>query len=143
MKGDGRHRVVVTTEDRTAQVAMSDYGEALPHELVHFVVERAMGIRFGFWGLLAHGADLTAVMTFNARSPRTVSPPTDPLVIEHLDELLEAERLVAGLYQLGAGETLDHGVDPVQAAGIRQEIDALNALWQELAIGEVLRVSWQ
>lgn len=142
VKGDGKHRVVATTPERSVQVAVADYGTALPHELAHFVVERALGLRHGFWGLLAAGADFAAVMAFNARSPKTVQAPTDPLVAAHLDELLEAERLVAELYQLGAGATDEHGVDPAQAAGIREEIDALNALWQDLPVGDALRLTW-
>lgn len=31
-------------------------GRSAPHDLMQFVVERALGIRDGFWGLLAHGA---------------------------------------------------------------------------------------
>ena len=142
VKGDGRHRAVATTGDRSVQLAVADYGPALPHELAHFVVERALGLRHGLWGLLADGADLAAVMTFSARSPKSVQPPTDPLVATHVDDLLESEQLVAGLYQLGAGARGDHGGEPAQAAGIREEIDALNALWQDLPVGEAIHLTW-
>jgi hypothetical protein len=34
------------------------YGGALPHELVHFAVEVAFGLRRGVWGCVAAGVDL-------------------------------------------------------------------------------------
>ena len=33
------------------------FGDALPHDLVHFVVEQMFGIRDGFWGRVGGGAD--------------------------------------------------------------------------------------
>jgi hypothetical protein len=33
------------------------YGDALPHDLVHLVVESAAGLRDGFWGRVARGID--------------------------------------------------------------------------------------
>ncbi len=33
------------------------YGDALPHDLVHLVVEAAFGLRDGFWGKVAGGMD--------------------------------------------------------------------------------------
>ena len=33
------------------------YGDALPHDLVHLVVEAAAGLRDGFWGRVARGVD--------------------------------------------------------------------------------------
>ena len=36
-------------------------GRDLPHDLVQFTIERALDIRDGFWGLLAHGASFASV----------------------------------------------------------------------------------
>ncbi len=44
----GRHRVVVETGERGVQFAMADYGDRLPHDLVHLVVEQSLGLDFGF-----------------------------------------------------------------------------------------------
>lgn len=38
-----------------------NFGEGLPHDLVHLVVERAFGLRDGFWGLVAQGVDFGLV----------------------------------------------------------------------------------
>jgi hypothetical protein len=36
-------------------------GRDLPHDLAQFTIERALDIRDGFWGLLAHGASFASV----------------------------------------------------------------------------------
>jgi hypothetical protein len=142
VKGERRHRGIATTSQRSVQFAVADYGTALPHELVHLVVERSLGLTHGFWGLLAAGADLATVQLHGARRPRTIDIETDPLVTEHREELLTAERLVAQLYRFGAGEEPDHGVEPEAAAQIRAEIVTLNERWQQLPVGGALRSTW-
>src|SRR5687768_8832806 len=54
--GSGPHRAVVARPGAEAvQFAVYDYGPVLPHDLVHYVVEDELGLKFGFWGLLAAG----------------------------------------------------------------------------------------
>ena len=36
-------------------------GRDLPHDLTQFTIERALDVRDGFWGLLAHGASFASV----------------------------------------------------------------------------------
>src|SRR5687768_6366939 len=44
-------------------------GRDLPHDLTQFTIERALGIRDGFWGLLAHGASFASVPGRRATRP--------------------------------------------------------------------------
>ncbi len=140
--GSGPHRAVVARAGGPAvQFAVHDYGPVLPHDLVHFVVEAELGIRFGFWGLIAAGAKLSSVQAFGARRPRRITSGEDPLVVAHLDELLAAEGLVAafsGLTQTEPGPD----VDPEDAERIRGRIDELNRRWQAVQPGEILRLRW-
>ena len=55
---DQRDRIYVTRSDGT-EVSWSfpTYGEGLPHDLVHLVVEACCGLRSGFWGRVDAGAD--------------------------------------------------------------------------------------
>lgn len=57
----GEHRYGVTVDrDLAADLRMhpaSGYDEWLPHDLVHFVVERDAGLRDGIFGQLAAGGD--------------------------------------------------------------------------------------
>lgn len=35
--------------------------KGLPHDLAHYVVERELGVAWGFWGLMAHGATFDCI----------------------------------------------------------------------------------
>ncbi len=50
-------RIYVTRSDES-EVSWSfpAYGDGLPHDLVHLVVEACCGLRFGFWGRVDAGA---------------------------------------------------------------------------------------
>ena len=61
-----RDRIYVTRSDGSAtRWVFPSYGEALPHDLVHLVVESAFGVTGGFWGRVDAGAD-PAVITREA-----------------------------------------------------------------------------
>jgi hypothetical protein len=53
-----RDRIDVTRSDGS-QVSwpFPTYGDGLPHDLVHLVVESAFGLKRGFWGRVDEGAD--------------------------------------------------------------------------------------
>ena len=139
----GPHRAVVAGAGReeAAQFAVYDYGPALPHDLVHYVVEAELGMEFGFWGLLAAGAKLQAVQAYGARDPRRIPKEEDALVRAHVDELLDAERFAAAFSGL-PGVEVDHGLDPGTAERIRSRIDELNQRWQATPAGDVFRLDW-
>ena len=126
LKCEGRlHRCVVTgTAVGTRFVPMYDYGAALPHDLVHYVVERDHGLRWGFWGLVVAGAEFEALNRATARRPRSIPRADDPLIAAHLEELMEAESLAASV--------------PADHAGVTE----LNARWQALGVDGRLQLAW-
>src|SRR5205085_8343954 len=67
-------------------------GRDLPHDLTQFVVERALGIRDGFWGVLAHGGSFASV---RGRRP---TQPGRALVRAHTTGLVAAEGVVNAHY---------------------------------------------
>ncbi len=102
-------------------------GLDLPHDLTHFTIERALGIRDGFWGLLAHGAWFASVP---GRKPTV---PGRALVRAHHAALMEVEGVVNGHYlawQRGGSTPL------------RDTLDAMYARWLALADGQRLAVEW-
>jgi hypothetical protein len=120
-----RDRVHARRADGTeVSWAFPTYGDWLPHDLVHLVVERAFRIADGFWGRVAGGMDpkrqplmddpalLVAEALANAQWP--------------LAELTDAER--AQLIKDTAG--LDVSVEQVRA--IRLELLSLADRWREL-----------
>jgi len=54
-----RDRVYVARDDGSeASWETASYGEGLPHDLVHLVVESRFGVTRGVWGRVASGAEL-------------------------------------------------------------------------------------
>lgn len=104
---DERDRMWVTrTDGSTDQVPIN-----IVHDLPHLVVESALGLRFGFWGLIDAGAFSREIKASHARQPERVkagrsgvlmglarqSPladeEIDSLVAEHEQELIAAKTL--------------------------------------------------
>jgi hypothetical protein len=141
VKAAGRaHRAVAVRDDGVAvQFAVADYGDRLPHDLVHYLVESTLGLEWGFWGLVAAGAELDAVARHGARHRRDLPHRPDPRVDEHADELLRAEALVAEAYPLSDGES---GGPGTPMPGLSERIEEWNATWQGLAPGGHLRFEW-
>jgi hypothetical protein len=93
-----RHQETVVRDDGSVSVVpMADYGPALPHDLAHFVVERELGLRWGFWGLVAAGARFDTLARAAKGTP--AASRSDPLVATHRAELLVAEAVVNLLHR--------------------------------------------
>ena len=57
-----RDRIYVTRSDGSeVSWSFTSYGDGLPHDLVHWVVESCCGLRAGFWGRVDAGADPAAI----------------------------------------------------------------------------------
>jgi len=65
-----RDAVHVRRDDGTSTSwRLPTYGDGLPHDLCHLVVEQELGLTDGFWGLVDQGAAIRLV--FTARLPRS------------------------------------------------------------------------
>ncbi|HWJ63764.1 MAG TPA: hypothetical protein VNS19_17450 [Acidimicrobiales bacterium] len=101
-------------------------GGDLPHDLMTFVVEDALGIEHGFWGCVADGA------TFKTLG-RKRTPQGKQVIARHAVELDEAEVQVNDVYfAWRRGEAT-----PVDA-----ELEAMLARWRALPEGGTLDVTW-
>jgi hypothetical protein len=102
-------------------------GRDLPHDLTQFTIERALDIRDGFWGLLAHGGSFTSVP---GRKPTHSGR---ALVRAHHAALVAVEGVVNGHY---------HAWQRGEATLLRGTLDAMYARWLALAEGEALALEW-
>ena len=119
--------VATPPKRRTFQGTTMAAGRSLSHDLMQFVVERALGIREGFWGLLAHGAWFASVPGLRPTRPGR------ELVRAHYAGLIAAEGVVNGHYiAWRRGE----------ATPVGPELDATFARWQALGEGERLVMEW-
>ena len=102
-------------------------GRDLPHDLAQFVVESTLGLRHGFWNLLASGA------SFKSVPGRRRTKPGLRLVADNKDALNVVEGIVnAHVSAWRAGTPTPVG----------DALDRMYARWQALAPGEELRVEW-
>jgi hypothetical protein len=102
-------------------------GRDLPHDLTQFTIERALDVRDGFWGLLAHGGSFASV------PGRRPTPQGRAIVRAHHAALVAVEGVVNGHYQ----EWKRGGPTPLKSA-----LDAMYARWVALPDGERLALEW-
>lgn len=112
---------------RSFQGSTMAAGRDLPHDLTQFTIERALEIRDGFWGLLAHGGSFASV------PGRRPTRPGRALVREHREALMAVEGIVGGHYlawQRG------------EATPLAPTLDVMYARWLALKEGERLVLEW-
>ncbi|WP_156934934.1 hypothetical protein [Pseudonocardia spinosispora] len=134
-------------------------GAQVPHDLVHFVVERQLGEDRGFWGAVAAGAVFASMKHLDGRRPPRAEHRSRAALAERGSHLTRAE-LLAGLVQDLADAGVRHGdevrrrtrealstqvdveVDPVVLVRAADELQRVGQRWRELAVGEELVIEW-
>lgn len=120
-----RDRVYVAFADGTEKSwPFPSYGENLPHDLVHLIVERAFAIDDGVWGHVARGGEfgkteplLVAEVFANAPWLR----PDEGDVIEYLER------------ELGKlGRALPGGASRERVEAVREELARATENWRRL-----------
>jgi hypothetical protein len=102
-------------------------GRDLPHDLTQFTIERALDIRHGFWGLLAHGASFASVP--GRRSTRQGLA----IVRAYRGALVATESIVNGHYLAWKSGS---------ATPLKPTLDAMYARWLGLHHDERLSLEW-
>lgn len=103
-------------------------GRDLPHDLAQFVVERALGIHDGFWGLLANGGSF--------RSVPGRRPTRDGLALVRTHQRsLEAVEGVANAHVTAWRRGEPTPVGPA--------LDVMYARWLAVPVGGSLRAEWE
>jgi hypothetical protein len=127
--GEGRLCVWIAAPPhrRSFQGSTMAAGRDLPHDLTQFTIERALDIRDGFWGLLAHGGSFASV------PGRRPTPQGRAIVRAHHAALVAVEGVVNGHYLAWKrGE----------ATPLKPALDAMYARWLAVADGERLALEW-
>jgi hypothetical protein len=138
-----RDRIYVTRSDGSeTSWVFPTYGDALPHDLVHLVVESAFGLRQGFWGRVDGGADPALV---NAEANRMGGKDKyaaygDDRRLLLLAEALanaswseDAERILEQLQQAYAdAEVPADALSRERVEEVKSELAALGRRWREL-----------
>jgi len=135
------------------------YDDLLPHDLVHFVVERELGLQRGIFGQLAAGG---TAGTFHpipsasrsrewSRVSRELARRgakllregrSDCQLSESVAQLCHKAWLARALVNPSQTAGLDPGVTQDQLDRVSHQLDELSAQWVRLHVGEVLTVVW-
>jgi hypothetical protein len=142
----GRDRVYVTRSDGTSLWwDFPSYGDGLPHDLCHLVVEEGLGIANGFWGLVDRGMAV-ALIDHQPTLVRQGRPLVDDPGVDFSD-LIRAEDAVARLGPLApatnsATAPLKDRADQTGADEIRRRLRDLGHRWRELDDGGALLLTF-
>lgn len=160
-KGKQQDRITMRLDDGRLFETTFPHKGPIPHDAVHYFVERGLGLKNGFWGMIASGIHPEDVQRIAAEgghaSASRAQPPSDNIV-----ELLQAERLVecfeADLWTPSpddasfievAATACEYSFVPLPAnaetalAVIRNEIAEFAIAWVDRPIGEVFAFDWQ
>jgi hypothetical protein len=136
-------------------------GPRLPHDIMHFVVERELRITDGIWGGIAAGIIFDTMQHVSGRRPPHARERSKELLAGFHQRGLRAEVLanfveyVAGLdhpsniqilnlapTRLGVLPDADAEVDPAEVAAAAQALQVEAARWARLRVGEELSYEW-
>jgi len=161
--GERTYTTVAVRDDAvTLHVPSFDRTAPLPHDIGHYVVERELGLRRGFWGCVAQGAPFPGITVASGRQPPHAAARSQEIIREAGQQGTHAEVLVGIL--LGVLHDGLEGSEPAAQARVsaawqpakpeRGPISAGETLrvcaalrdirqrWQALAAGQSLCVEW-
>src|SRR6516165_5535949 len=139
----------------------SQAGPRLPHDIMHFVVERELHIRDGIWGGIASGIIFDSMQHVSGRRPPHAQQRSKELLASFRSRGLRAEVLanfvecVAGLdhpsdtqimtlaaTRLSVLPDADADVEPAEVAAAAQALQVEAARWARLRVGEEISYEW-
>jgi hypothetical protein len=144
------------------RVQTPDRPQFVPHDMAHYLIERALGFERGFWGVVAAGAVFKGMQVVSGRRPPHADERSKALIKAAYHQLAAAELYVAviqGVTREGkerdcayVNACLDEVWRPfrpprpaVTRDGVLRACEALRAAereWQALPVGGSLTVSW-
>jgi hypothetical protein len=138
-----RRYAVIARPDRSPTVTMDPapgFDPRLPHDLVHYAVEREHHIALGVFGQLAAGGNLRTFRRLDGTPDRRLRRRGERLAREHLDELARSEHLAAEALRAWVRGPRPHADERLERVCVR--LDELSELWRRLAIGGELTLTW-
>src|SRR5262245_45175240 len=148
-----RHRFELVRDGSARECAELETRSLLLHDLIHYAVEAAAGVSYGFYGRLAAGASLASLSHPAADSGGQPVPPDT--------QLLQIEGVVGALTRFAKGQLdveqmLDACVSIEQSGlrdkpswlyaqflvRVREQLRRLTGHWKALRYGESMELRW-
>ena len=136
-------------------------GPRLPHDIMHFVVERDLRIRDGIWGGITAGIIFDSMQHVGGRRPPHARERSKELLasfhqrglraevlanfvecVASLDRPSDLEILALAADRLAVLPDADADVDPAEVAAAAQALQVEAARWARLRVGEELSYEW-
>ena len=165
-KLDARRSQSVVTRDDRVTLRVAGYGPSapLPHDLAHYVVEKELALRRGFWGCVAEGAIFPGMSILAGRQRPHARERSEALCKANSRTLTEVEVIVGVMVELVrnnvpatspyAAKTVARCLTPrkdselrtITAANLERLDEGLTVMarrWSEVCVGDTLVVRWQ
>jgi len=136
-------------------------GPQLPHDIMHFVVERELQIRDGIWGGIGAGVIFDSMEHVSGRRPPHARERSKELLasfhqrglrvellanlvqsVACLDHPSDTQILTLAATRLSVLPDADANVEPNQIAAAAQALQVAAARWARLRVGEELSYEW-
>jgi hypothetical protein len=123
-------------------------GTALPHDLVHALVEQHLGVRDGIWACVADGVVWRSMRHVSGRQPPHAAERSERLKKERAAGIRAAEALADLVGRLASrepvlpGEPGASGHAPDALAAAAAELISAGRRWSDLAPGDRWVVDW-
>lgn len=159
-----RSQSVVTRNDKvTLRVPGFGPAQPLPHDLAHYVVEKELALRRGFWGSVAEGAVFPGMEVLAGRQRPHAHERSQALCKTNGRSLTDVEVIVGVLIDLmknkvpatsqfaakavarcltGGKESELRAVGATSLQRIDQGLGAMARRWADVKVGEALVVRW-
>jgi hypothetical protein len=161
LDAQGRYESTVVRDDGVRfSIRGPDCNFALPHDLAHYVVEKALGLEGGFWARVAAGGVFPSMSYLDGRRKPKAVERSKAVLKANPDEFTDAEVLVRIF-----SETIREGHDaptPIlfarlkdrrlargrpqvavaQTAEIFARYKDLRSRWAELPLGGAIELEW-
>jgi len=136
-------------------------GPQLPHDIVHFVVERELHIPDGIWGGIASGLVFDSMQHVSGRRPPHARERSRELLsafrrrglraelmadfvqaVARLDHPSDTQIMTLAATQLSVLPDAGADVEPAEVAAAAQALQVEAARWARLRVGEELSYDW-
>jgi hypothetical protein len=161
--GERTYEIVARRDDGvTLRVRTPDKPLKIPHDMVHYVVERELNMERGFWGSIAAGVVFGTVQIVSGRQPPHAAERSAALIKASYGEQAAAELYVAVLQRVAVecrerdfryvSSCLDEVWRPFRrprphvtaedAVRVCRALREAESAWTSLPVGESVKVTW-
>ncbi len=160
LDAQGRYETTIARDDGVRfRMRGPDCTFAIPHDIAHFVVEKALGLERGFWARVAAGGVFSSMSYLGGRRRPKAAEQSKSVLKADPAELSEAEvlvRIFCETIQEGHNETAPilvrrlkdrrmagkRRVDSAEIAAIFAEYRKFQMRWSDLPAGGSIELDW-